>query len=220
MSVQSSHPQSHESHARVQQAIYAMRAGRFVLVQDDHDRENEADLICAAELLTIEQMAALIRDCSGIVCLCITQDKADQLGLQPMVPVNRSRFGTGFTVSVEAAEGVSTGVSAQDRVTTVRAVLDSTMQENRIVSPGHIFPIVAKRGGVLERRGHTEASVDLAVLAGLAPAAVLCELMNPDGSMARGEQVTAYGRLHGIPVVSVEELVQYRTDIDMLKTAA
>jgi 3,4-dihydroxy 2-butanone 4-phosphate synthase len=220
MSIQSSHPQSHEPHARVRQAIDAMRAGRFVLVQDDHDRENEADLICAAELLTIEQMAALIRDCSGIVCLCITQEKADQLGLRPMVPVNRSRFGTGFTASVEAAEGVSTGVSAQDRVSTVRAVLDSTMEECKVVSPGHIFPIVAKRGGVLERRGHTEASVDLAVLAGLAPASVLCELMNPDGSMARGEQVAAYGRLHGIAIVSVEELAQYRADIGVFKTAA
>jgi 3,4-dihydroxy 2-butanone 4-phosphate synthase len=207
-------------HPAVEHAIESMRSGGFVLVQDDGDRENEADLICAAESITPEQMAMMIRDCSGIVCLCITSEKADALGLAPMVPVNRSRFGTGFTASIEAAEGVTTGVSAQDRVTTIRAALASTAERNRIVSPGHVFPIVAKSGGVLERRGHTEASVDLAILAGLAPAAVLCELMNPDGSMARGAQVDEYARQHRIPVISVDDLVRYRSAPDEMRAVA
>lgn len=177
-------------------ALAALRAGRPILVLDDDDRENEADLICAAECVDEDIMARMIRDGSGIVCLCLTADTAASLGLKPMVEANGSRFGTAFTQSIEAVEGVSTGVSAIDRVATIRAALASTPGDCRIVSPGHMFPLVARPGGVLERAGHTEASVDLARLAGFRPAGVLCELMNPDGTMARGGQVADYARRH------------------------
>ncbi|MGE5478549.1 MAG: 3,4-dihydroxy-2-butanone-4-phosphate synthase, partial [Bacteroidales bacterium] len=154
------------SFSSIPAALAALRAGRAILVQDDHDRENEADLICAAECVDVAIMARMIRDGSGIVCLCLTPDKAAALGLKPMVEANGSRFGTAFTQSIEALEGVSTGVSAADRVTTILAALASTPGEIRVVSPGHVFPLVARAGGVLERPGHTEASVELARLAG------------------------------------------------------
>lgn len=188
----------------------AIRAGRPVLVLDDAGRENEADLICAAELVTPEVMALLIREGSGIVCLCMPPDKASALKLRPMVEVNRSRYATAFTQSIEAAHGVSTGVSAADRVQTIQCALRSTLEHSEIVSPGHIFPLVARPGGVLEREGHTEAAVDLAVLASLAPAGVLCELMNPDGSMARGAQVADFARRHGLLCTTVEAVAEYR----------
>lgn len=188
----------------------AIRAGRPVLVMDDAGRENEADLICAAELVTPALMAMMIRECSGIVCLCLLPDKADALRLRPMVEVNRSRHATAFTQSIEASHGVSTGVSAADRVQTVQCALRSTLEHSEIVSPGHVFPLIARPGGVLERRGHTEAAVDLARLAGLAPAGVLCELMNPDGSMARGAQVAAFARERGLLCTTVEAIVDFR----------
>ncbi|WBY03788.1 3,4-dihydroxy-2-butanone-4-phosphate synthase [Ramlibacter tataouinensis] len=188
----------------------AVRAGRPVLVLDDAGRENEADLICAAEGITPDVMAMMIRDGSGIVCLCLPPDRATALQLRPMVEVNRSRYATAFTQSIEAAHGVGTGVSAADRVQTVRCALRSTPSNIEGVSPGHVFPLVARAGGVLERRGHTEAAVDLAALAGLSPAGVLCELMNPDGSMARGPQVAAYARRHGLVCTSVEAIAKFR----------
>jgi 3,4-dihydroxy 2-butanone 4-phosphate synthase len=188
----------------------AIRAGRPVLVLDDAGRENEADLICAAELLTPAVMAMMIREGSGIVCLCMLPDKADALRLRPMVEVNRSRHATAFTQSIEAAHGVSTGVSAVDRVQTIQCALRSTLERSEIVSPGHVFPLIAKPGGVLDRQGHTEAAIDLAALAGLSPAGVLCELMNPDGSMARGEQVTAFAQKHGLPCTTVEAITEFR----------
>ncbi len=188
----------------------AIRAGRPVLVLDDAGRENEADLVCAAERISADVMAMMIREGSGIVCLCITGDKASALKLRPMVEVNRSRHATAFTQSIEAAHGVSTGVSAADRVQTIQCALRSTLEHSEIVSPGHVFPLVAKPGGVLERQGHTEAAVDLAVLAGFAPAGVLCELMNPDGSMARGAQVTAFARRHGLLCTTVAALAEHR----------
>ncbi|MFS0824961.1 3,4-dihydroxy-2-butanone-4-phosphate synthase [Pseudomonas sp. MLB6B] len=191
-------------------AIAAFQAGLPVLLLDDDDREDEADIIAAAENLSLSSMAMMIRDCSGIVCLCLDEATVDALELAPMVANNQARHGTGFTVTIEAAEGVSTGVSAQDRITTIQAALDSTPGDRRIVSPGHVFPLRARNGGVLTRRGHTEGSVDLARLAGLRPAAVLCELMNPDGSMARGEQVRTYARQYQLPVLTIEELAQYR----------
>ncbi|WP_312932709.1 3,4-dihydroxy-2-butanone-4-phosphate synthase [Pseudomonas sp.] len=195
---------------RVTAAIAAFQAGRPVLLLDDDDREDEADIVAAAENLSLHTMAMMIRDCSGIVCLCLDETTVDALELAPMVANNQARHGTGFTVTIEAAEGVSTGVSAQDRITTIQAALDSTPQDRRIVSPGHVFPLRARNGGVLTRRGHTEGSVDLARLAGLRPAAVLCELMNPDGSMARGEQVRVYAQQYQLPVLTIEELAQYR----------
>ena len=197
----------------VPDVVDAIRAGRPVLVLDDADRENEADLVVAADRITPEAMALLIREGSGIVCLCIRPERASALKLRPMVEVNRSRHATAFTQSIEAAFGVSTGVSAADRVQTIQCALRSTLERNEIVSPGHVFPLVARPGGVLERQGHTEASVDLPVLAGLQPAGVLCELMNPDGSMAQGEQVTAFARKHGLRRTSVEAIRQYRSGL-------
>jgi 3,4-dihydroxy 2-butanone 4-phosphate synthase len=191
-------------------ALAALSARRPILVLDDDDRENEADLICPAECVDDGIMARMIRDGSGIVCLCLTPELAAVLGLRPMVADNGSRFGTAFTQSIEAVDGVTTGVSAADRVTTIRAALASGPGDCRIVSPGHVFPLIARPGGVLERLGHTEASVDLARLAGFLPAGVLCELMNPDGTMARGRQVADYARQHDLVVTTVAELVRYR----------
>ena len=185
-----------------------IRAGEPVLVLDDADRENEADLIVAADRITPATMALLIREGSGIVCLCIRPDHASALKLRPMVEVNRSRHATAFTQSIEAGHGITTGVSAADRVQTIQCVLRS-----EIVSPGHVFPLVARAGGVLERQGHTEAAVDLAQLAGCRPAGVLCELMNPDGSMARGEEVARFAERHGLLCTTVEAVRQYRLSL-------
>ncbi len=185
-------------------------AGRPVLVLDDAGRENEADLIVAADRIRPDTMALLIREGSGIVCLCIRPEQASALRLKPMVEVNRSRYATAFTQSIEAAHGVSTGVSAADRVQTIQCALRSTLEHNEIVSPGHVFPLIARPGGVLERQGHTEAAVDLAELAGCQPAGVLCELMNPDGSMARGEQVAAFAQRHGLLCTTVEAVRDWR----------
>jgi len=195
---------------RLRAAAEAMRAGRPVLLTDDGDREDEADLIVAAEVLSEAVMAQLIRDGSGIVCLCLPAAHAAHLGLVPMVRDNRSRHGTAFTVSIEAREGVSTGVSAADRVATMRAATQPGCGPADIVSPGHVFPLIAHEGGVLARRGHTEGALALCALAGLPPAAVLCELMNPDGTMARGPQVRGYAQQHGLPVLSIEDLVVWR----------
>lgn len=195
---------------RIQQALEDIRQGKPVLVMDDFDRENEADLIIAAETLTIETMAQMIRDGSGIVCLCLTEELADHLELPPMVVDNSSQFKTAFTVTIEAAQGVTTGVSAKDRVTTVLAATKDDAVASDLSRPGHVFPLRARNGGVLTRRGHTEGTIDLARLAGLKPSGVLCELTNPDGSMASGIEVLAYAQTHGLTVISIEELVQYR----------
>jgi len=196
--------------SRVQQALEALREGKAVVLQDDDDRENEADLIVAAERLSVPMMAMLIRQCSGIVCLCLTDETLRRLRLPPMVEHNRSRYGTAFTISIEASDGVGTGVSAADRVTTVRAATAADARPQDIVSPGHVFPLRSAPGGVLARRGHTEGAVDLARLAGLAPAAVLCELMNSDGTMARGARVRRFARSHAFPTLTIAELVAYR----------
>lgn len=198
--------------APVPEVVAAIAAGRPVLVLDDADRENEADLVCAAANMGEATMALMIREGSGIVCLCLTPDHAQALGLRPMVEVNRSAFSTAFTQSIEAAHGVSTGVSAADRLQTVRCALriPAPGAAPEVVSPGHMFPLVARPGGVLERSGHTESAVDLAVLAGLPPAGVLCELMNPDGSMARGAEVARFAQAHGLLCTTVQALVAYR----------
>lgn len=195
---------------RLPRALEDLRNGRPVLLIDDLDRENEADLIVAAEKVTVESMNRLIRDCSGIVCLCLTDEKLQQLDLPPMVSHNESRYGTAFTVSIEAKQGVTTGVSAADRVTTVLAAIASDAKPEHLARPGHVFPLRAVPGGVLSRRGHTEGSVDLAQMAGLAPAAVLCELMNDDGSMAKGEQILQYALSHDLVILTVDELARYR----------
>ena len=195
---------------RIQKALEDIRQGQPVLVMDDFDRENEADLIVAAETLTIETMARMIRDGSGIVCLCLTEELANHLELPPMVVDNSSHFKTAFTVSIEAAQGVTTGVSAKDRVTTIKTAIHAGAKASDLNRPGHVFPLRARDGGVLTRRGHTEGTIDLARLAGLKPAGVLCELTNPDGSMASGIQVLAYAKSHDLTVITIEELVQYR----------
>ncbi|MHC1712158.1 MAG: 3,4-dihydroxy-2-butanone-4-phosphate synthase [Solidesulfovibrio sp.] len=197
----------------VTRAIEVMRQGRGVLVTDDADRENEGDLIFAAETLTVPQMAMLIRECSGIVCLCLTEEKARSLELPQMVDVNTCKNRTAFTVTIEAASGVTTGVSAADRVTTVKTAAAKDAKPADLARPGHVFPLVAKPGGVLTRRGHTEATVDLARLAGFAPCGVLCELTNPDGTMAKGAQIEAFAVAHGFPMVTVAALAAYRQAI-------
>ncbi|WP_449432125.1 3,4-dihydroxy-2-butanone-4-phosphate synthase [Pseudomonas putida] len=202
-------------HRNVKAAIDAYRRGRPVILLDDDDRENEADLVVAAQNMSVQVMAMMIRDGSGIVCLCLDEATIDMLRLKPMVPHNESRYATGFTVSIEAADNITTGVSAQDRLTTVQAALASTALHRRIVSPGHMFPLRARRGGVLERRGHTEGSVEIAVLAGMRPAAVLCELMNPDGTMMRGAAIDAYAGQYNLPILTIAELVAYRLDLEM-----
>ena len=197
---------------RAEAAIAAIKAGQGVLIVDDEDRENEGDLIYAAETITPQQMALLIRECSGIVCLCLTDEKADALRLDPMVKDNTNKNGTAFTVTIEAARGVTTGVSAADRVTTIRAAVAPDAKPSDLNRPGHIFPLRARKGGVLERRGHTEVTCDLCRLAGLTPAGVLCELTNEDGTMARLPEVAAFARKHGMPLASVEDIAQYRME--------
>ncbi|OZI40253.1 3,4-dihydroxy-2-butanone-4-phosphate synthase [Bordetella genomosp. 1] len=194
---------------RLERALQHLRIGRPVILMDDFDRENEADLIVAADKLTVPVMAQLIRDGSGIVCLCLPGDVLDRLDLPAMVTRNQSRFSTAFTVSIEAREGVSTGVSAVDRVTTIRAAIAADADPADIVSPGHVFPLRAQPGGVLTRRGHTEGSVDLAVLAGQRPAGVLCELMNPDGTMMRGAALERYAAAQGLVALTIAELAEH-----------
>lgn len=195
---------------RVARAVDALAKGNGVLVLDDENRENEGDLIFPAQSVTPEQMALMIRECTGIVCLCLTEEKVAALDLPMMVRHNSSRYQTGFTVSIEAAKGVTTGVSARDRVTTVRAAVADGATPEDLHRPGHVFPLKAKPGGVLARTGHTEATIDLMVLAGLNPSGVLCELANSDGTMARLPQVVEFGLAHGFPVLTIEDLVDYR----------
>ena len=195
---------------RIRQALEDMRQGKPVLVMDDFDRENEADLIVAAETMNVETMARMIRDGSGIVCLTLTDELANHLELPPMVEDNSSQFKTAFTITIEAAQGVTTGVSAKDRTTTIRAAIKDGAIASDLNRPGHVFPLRGRDGGVLTRRGHTEGSIDLARLAGLKPAGVLCEVTNPDGSMASGIQVLSYAQTHDLTLITIEELVQYR----------
>ena len=200
------------SHARqrVEMAIAALQAGGGVIVTDDENRENEGDLFFPAETITEAQMALLIREGSGIVCLCLTAERVAQLALPMMVRHNSSRFQTAFTVSIEAAQGVTTGVSARDRITTIRAAVADEAGPRDLHCPGHVFPLKARPGGVLERTGHTEACVDLMLLAGFKPYGVLCELTNPDGTMARGPEIRTFSEKHHMPVLTVENLVDFR----------
>lgn len=195
---------------RVEDAIAAIQRGEMVVVVDDDDRENEGDLVAAACKITPEQMAFMIRYCCGIVCAPITAEDARRLKLDPMVAQNDAPLGTAFTVSVDYREGLTTGISAKERTATVHALANGNVQAADFVRPGHIFPLVAKSGGVLMRSGHTEASVDLVRLAGLHPAGVICELVNDDGTVKRGPQVTAFAREHGLKIISVADLISYR----------
>ncbi|MEG2140126.1 MAG: 3,4-dihydroxy-2-butanone-4-phosphate synthase [Bilophila sp.] len=194
---------------RVAEALAAMRLGKGVLVVDDEDRENEGDMIFAAETLTNEQMALLIREGSGIVCLCLTDERVQQLDLPMMVKNNTCTNRTAFTISIEAATGVTTGVSAADRVTTIRTAIAPHAAPSDLHHPGHVFPLRARPGGVLERGGHTEASVELARLAGFSPCGVLCELTNPDGTMSRLPEIRRFSQLHTMPICCVADIVKY-----------
>lgn len=198
---------------RVKKAIASIKAGSGVLVLDDEDRENEGDIIWAAQTITTQQMALTIRYGSGIVCLCMPQSYCDKLALPMMVANNTSKNQTAFTITIEAAKGVTTGVSAADRVTTVKAAVADNAKPSDLNHPGHVFPLVAKENGVLSRRGHTEASVDLVTLAGFKPAAVICELTNDDGTMARAPQVVEFAKKHQLPVVTIDDIVAYRKSL-------
>ncbi|HDG1673781.1 3,4-dihydroxy-2-butanone-4-phosphate synthase [Kluyvera cryocrescens] len=197
---------------RVENALIALREGRGAMVLDDEDRENEGDMIFAAENMTVEQMALTIRHGSGIVCLCLTDERRKQLELPMMVENNTSAYGTGFTITIEAARGVTTGVSAADRLTTVRAAIADNAKPSDLNRPGHVFPLRAQPGGVLTRGGHTEATIDLVSLAGFKPAGVLCELTNDDGTMARAPECIKFAKEHNMALVTIEDLVAYRRE--------
>ncbi|MFW1272451.1 3,4-dihydroxy-2-butanone-4-phosphate synthase [Vibrio parahaemolyticus] len=200
---------------RVENALIALKEGRGVLLLDDEDRENEGDIIYSVEHLTNEQMALMIRECSGIVCLCLTDAQADKLELPPMVVNNNSANQTAFTVSIEAKVGVTTGVSAADRVTTIKTAANPHAKPDDLARPGHVFPLRARPGGVMTRRGHTEGTIDLMQMAGLQPAGVLCEVTNSDGTMAKAPEIVAFGRLHNMPVLTIEDMVMYRNQFDL-----
>ena len=200
----------------IAEAIAAFRGGRFVIIVDDEDRENEGDLAIAAEKVTPAAINFLATHGRGLVCLALTEERCAELRLPLMVEHNTSAFGTAFTVSIEARGKTSTGISAADRAATVLTAIDPATRPDDLLRPGHVFPLRARRGGVLTRAGQTEASVDLATLAGLQPAAVICEIMNEDGSMARVPDLADYARRHGLPMIAVTELIRYRLQHESL----
>jgi len=195
----------------ITEIVAEIRAGRIVILIDDEDRENEGDLVFAADFVSAEKINFLARHGRGLVCMPITEDHAARLGLRPMVEHNRSRHGTNFTVSIEAAEGIATGISAQDRALTIKVAAAPEARPQDIVQPGHVFPLIAQRGGVLVRAGHTEACCDLARLAGLTPAAVLCEIMREDGAMARLPDLLAFAGEHQLKIGTIADLIEYRS---------
>jgi 3,4-dihydroxy 2-butanone 4-phosphate synthase / GTP cyclohydrolase II len=205
-----------DTHARVEAAIKAFAKGEIVVVTDDDDRENEGDLFVAASLCTPEKMAFIIRNTSGIVCAPLSGDLARRLRLDPMVTENDAPLGTAFTVTVDVRHGLTTGISAEERCNTVRALANDNSGASDFVRPGHVFPLVAKQGGVLMRSGHTEACVDLCRLAGLPAVGVLAEMMNDDGSVMRGAEVAAFAQKHKLTQVSIAELIAYRQLRDKL----
>jgi len=196
--------------ATIEEAIEDIRSGRFVVVVDDADRENEGDLTIAAQFVTPEAVNFMATHGRGLICLCLTPERCDELELRPMTEHNETPLGTAFTVSIEAREGVSTGISAQDRARTIQVAIDPGATAHDLVQPGHVFPLRAKRGGVLQRSGQTEAAVDLARLAGLIPAGVVCEIMNQDGTMARVPDLTPFCERHELRMVTVADLIEYR----------
>ncbi|MDR2638200.1 MAG: 3,4-dihydroxy-2-butanone-4-phosphate synthase, partial [Zoogloeaceae bacterium] len=202
--------------APTEEIIAEIHAGRMVILVDEEDRENEGDLLIAAEHVTPEAINFMVTHCRGLVCLTITEARARQLGLAQMTRDNKTPYNTAFTVSIEAAEGVTTGISAFDRARTVQAAVARNATPEDIVQPGHIFPITAKEGGVLVRAGHTEAGCDLTRLAGLEPAAVICEVLKEDGSMARLPDLLEFARIHGIKVGSIADLIHYRAASETL----
>lgn len=191
-----------------------LRAGRMVVILDDEDRENEGDIIMAAEKVTAQHINFMVREARGLVCLTLTEQRTRQLGLRPMVSDNTSVYHTNFTVSIEAAEGVTTGISAYDRAHTILAAVKKDAQPQDLNQPGHIFPLTARPGGVLTRAGHTEAGCDLAALAGLEPSAVLIEILKDDGEMARRPELEAFAAKHGLKIGSIADLIRYRLETE------
>ena len=198
---------------RIARAVQDINAGKGVLIVDNDDRENEGDLVFSAEKMTVKDMALTIRECTGIVCLCLTAEHAAHLELPFMVANNNSKYQTPFTVSIEAKEGVTTGVSAADRIQTIKTAIAKNAVADDLARPGHVFPLIANADGVLGREGHTEGSVDLMKIAGLKPAAVLCELTNVDGTMAKLPEIIHFAEKHDIIVISVEDIIAYRKAI-------
>lgn len=199
-----------DSLSTIEEAIEDLKAGRMIILVDDEDRENEGDLVIAAEMASPDAINFMAREGRGLICLALTGEQVDRLGLPMMVDANTSPFSTAFTVSIEAREGVTTGISAADRAQTVKVASDPNSTQRDLVRPGHVFPLRARDGGVLVRAGQTEGSVDLARLAGLTPAAVICEVMNDDGTMARMKDLVPFGQKHGLKIVSVQDLIKYR----------
>jgi 3,4-dihydroxy 2-butanone 4-phosphate synthase/GTP cyclohydrolase II len=199
-----------EQFATIEEAIEDLRAGKMVIVCDDEDRENEGDLTLAAQFATAENVNFMAKEGRGLICLTLTPQRCAELNLPPMTSNNQARLQTAFTVSVEARHGVTTGISAADRAHTIQIAIDPETRSDQLVQPGHVFPLTARPGGVLERAGQTEAGVDLARLAGLNPSAVICEIMNDDGTMARVPDLVPYAHRHGLKIVTVAELIRYR----------
>src|SRR3989440_9010921 len=191
--------------------VAAVRGGEIVVLVDDEDRENEGDLVFAAEFVTPEKVNFLAKHGRGLICMAITESHAERLGLRPMVEQNRSRHGTNFTVSIEAAEGIASGISAHDRALTIKVAAAPNAKAEDIVQPGHVFPLIAQLGGVLVRAGHTEACCDLARLAGLTPAAVLCEIMRDDGAMARLPDLLQFAAEHQLKIGTIADLIEHRS---------
>lgn len=202
--------------ATIEEALEEIRAGRMIVVTDDEDRENEGDLVMAAQFATPEAINFMAKEGRGLICLSLTAQRCDQLGLRLMTAKNEAPLETAFTVSIEAAEGVTTGISAHDRAHTVQTAIDPDATPRDIVVPGHVFPLKAKDGGVLERTGHTEAAVDLARLAGVSPAGVICEVMNEDGTMARVNDLVGYAKKHSLLMVTIADLIAYRRENEKL----
>jgi 3,4-dihydroxy 2-butanone 4-phosphate synthase len=194
---------------RIQKAIFALQSGQGIIILDDEKRENEGDLVFSCENMTVEQMALTIRYGSGIVCLCITESKRKQLNLPMMVENNTSRYRTGFTVTIEASKGISTGVSAQDRLTTIQTAMADNAKPNDLNRPGHVFPLRADSGGILARGGHTEAAVEIISLAGFKPAGVICELTNKDGTMARTPEIIEFSKNKNMQMLTIQDLILY-----------
>ena len=199
-----------------QELIEELRQGRMVVLADAEDRENEGDLVMAADFVTPEAINFMATHARGLICLTLSEERCRQLGLSLMVSDNRSPMGTAFTTSIEAASGVTTGISAADRARTVAVAIDPSCGPQDIVSPGHVFPLVARDGGTLERTGHTEAAVDLARLAGLTPAGVICEIMNDDGTMARRNDLISFAQRHGLKIGTISDLIAYRRRYDSI----
>jgi 3,4-dihydroxy 2-butanone 4-phosphate synthase/GTP cyclohydrolase II len=198
------------SHEKVKKALAEIRAGKMVILVDDEDRENEGDLVMAAELVTPEAINFMATHARGLICLTLTENRCQELNLHPMVQQNTAALGTAFTVSIEAKRGVSTGISAHDRAHTILVAVADDTQPSDLARPGHMFPIRAKNGGVLVRTGQTEGSVDLARLAGLKPAGIVCEIMNADGTMARLPQLEEFAKLHNMTILSIADMIRYR----------